>query len=67
MLAMLPAFLALLVAAGAPVGLVAFAFACFTNFSAGLTHYGTTPAPMFFSHDYVPSGHGGESASSSRS
>lgn len=53
-LAMYPPFLAVLVAKGAPIGLVAFAFACFTNLAAGLTHYGTTPSPMFFAQDYVP-------------
>jgi DASS family divalent anion:Na+ symporter len=53
-LAMYPPFLAVLVAQGAPIGLVAFAFACFSNLSAGLTNYGTTPSPMFFAHDYVP-------------
>ena len=42
-LAMYPAFLAVLAAKGAPLGLVAYAFACFTNLAAGLTHYGTTP------------------------
>jgi DASS family divalent anion:Na+ symporter len=52
-LAMYPAFLAVLVAKGAPVGLIVFAFACFTNLSAGLTNYGTTPSPMFFAHEYV--------------
>jgi divalent anion:Na+ symporter, DASS family len=53
MLAMYPPFLALLVVKGAPIGLVAFAFACFANLSAGLTNYGTTPSPMFFAHEYV--------------
>lgn len=52
-LAMFPAFVAVLVAKGAPIGLVCYALACFSNFAAGLTHYGTTPAPMFFAHDYV--------------
>jgi DASS family divalent anion:Na+ symporter len=52
-LAMYPAFLAVLAAKGAPLGLVCYAFACFSNFAAGLTHYGTTPAPMFFAHEYV--------------
>jgi divalent anion:Na+ symporter, DASS family len=52
-LAMYPAFLAVLLLKGAPVGLMVFAFACFANFSAGLTNYGTTPSPMFFAHDYV--------------
>ncbi len=52
-LAMYPPFLALLAASGAPIGLAAYSFACFTNLSAGLTNYGTTPSPMFFAHDYV--------------
>jgi len=52
LLAMYPPFLALLILKGAPIGLVVFAFACFTNFSAGLTNYGTTPSPMFFAHGY---------------
>ncbi len=53
-LAMYPAFLAVLFAKGAPPGLVVYAFACFTNLAAGLTNYGTTPSPMFFAHEYVP-------------
>jgi DASS family divalent anion:Na+ symporter len=52
-LAMYPPFLAVLAAKGAPLGLIVFAFACFTNLAAGLTNYGTTPSPMFFAHDYV--------------
>jgi DASS family divalent anion:Na+ symporter len=52
-LAMYPPFLAVLAAKEAPVGLVAMSFACFTNLAAGLTHYGTTPSPMFFAHDYA--------------
>lgn len=53
LLAMYPPFLAVLILKGAPVGLVAFAFACYVNFSSGLTNYGTTPSPMFFAQDYV--------------
>jgi DASS family divalent anion:Na+ symporter len=53
-LAMYPAFLAVLVAKGAPLGLSAFAFSIFVNLAAGLTHYGTTPSPMYFAQDYVP-------------
>ena len=34
-------------------GLTAFGFAIFTSLSAGLTNYGTTPAPMFFAQGYV--------------
>ena len=52
-LAMYAPFAAVLIARGAPVGLVLFAFACFSNFAAGLTNYGTTPSPMFFAHHYV--------------
>lgn len=53
LLAMYPAFLAILLAKGAPTGLMVFGFACFANLAAGLTHYGTTPSPMFFAHGYV--------------
>lgn len=53
MLAMYPPFLAVLMAKGAPVGLMVYAFACFANLAAGLTHYGTTPTPMYFAQDYV--------------
>jgi DASS family divalent anion:Na+ symporter len=52
-LSMFPAFLAVLLAKGAPPGLVVYAFACFANLSAGLTNYGTTPSPMYFAHEYV--------------
>ncbi len=52
-LAMFPAFLAVLLAKGAPPGLVVYAFASFSSLAAGLTNYGTTPSPMFFAHDYV--------------
>jgi DASS family divalent anion:Na+ symporter len=52
-LAMYAPFAAVLIAKGAPVGLVVFSFACFTNLAAGLTNYGTTPSPMFFAHRYV--------------
>ena len=55
-LAMFTPFLAVLIAAGAPKGLVFYAFATFSNFGAGLTHYGTTPAPMFFATGYTSLG-----------
>ncbi|MEK7404580.1 MAG: DASS family sodium-coupled anion symporter [Acidobacteriota bacterium] len=55
-LAMYSPFLAVLIARGAPLGLVVFAFACFTNLAAGLTNYGTTPSPMFFAHGYASLG-----------
>ena len=50
---MFPAFLAVLIHQGAPKGLMVMAFACLANLSAGLTNYGTTPAPMFFATEYV--------------
>jgi len=49
-------FLAILIAAGAPAPLVAFALAFYANLSASLTHYGTTPGPILFSAGY--SSHG---------
>jgi DASS family divalent anion:Na+ symporter len=56
LLAMYPAFVALLLVRHAPLGLVVFAFACFANLAAGLTHYGTTPSPMFFARNYASLG-----------
>jgi DASS family divalent anion:Na+ symporter len=53
LLAMYPPFLAVLIAKGAPKGLMVYAFACFVNFAAGLTNYGTTPGPMFFAQGNV--------------
>jgi DASS family divalent anion:Na+ symporter len=55
-LSMFTPFAVLLVAKGAPVGLTIFAFACFANFAAGLTNYGTTPSPMFYATGYVTFG-----------
>ncbi len=52
-LAMYPAFVAVLLAKGAPAGLVVLSFAFLSCLAAGLTHYGTTPAPMFFGQGYV--------------
>ena len=52
-LSMFPPFVAVLIASGAPMGLVIFSFACLANLSAGLTHYGTTPTPMFFGQGFV--------------
>lgn len=49
-------FLAVLVAAGAPAPLVAYALAFYTNLSASLTHYGTTHSPMIFATGYTPLG-----------
>jgi len=50
---MYPAFVPVLIAAGAPAPLVVCSFAFFANFAAGLTHYGTTHGPIIFSVGYV--------------
>ena len=46
-------FLAVMIAAGAPAPLSAFLLAYFSNLSACLTHYGTTPGPILFGAGYV--------------
>ncbi len=51
--AMLIPFLAVTIAVGAPAGLAVLLLAYFSNLSAGLTHYGTTPAPIYFGTGYV--------------
>ncbi len=55
-LSMYAPFLAVVVTAGAPAPLVAYALAFSTNLAASLTHYGTTPAPIVFAADYVSYG-----------
>jgi DASS family divalent anion:Na+ symporter len=54
--ALYPAFGAVMLARGVPPGLAAFSLACFGNLCAALTSYGTTPAPMFFAQGYLPFG-----------
>jgi DASS family divalent anion:Na+ symporter len=39
--------------AGAPVALAVLGLAYYSNLSAALTHYGTTPAPIYFGAKYV--------------
>lgn len=46
-------FLVVLTAAGTPPLLAAFVLAYASNLCAGLTHYGTTPAPIYFAAGYV--------------
>jgi DASS family divalent anion:Na+ symporter len=41
------------IAVGAPAGLTVLLLAYFSNLNAGLTHYGTTPAPIYFGTGYV--------------
>jgi DASS family divalent anion:Na+ symporter len=53
---MYPAFVGVLIQLGAPAELVVAVFAFFANFCAGLTHYGTTPAPIVFGAGYVSHG-----------
>lgn len=55
-LAMLVPFLAATTAVGAPVGLAVMLLAPFSNLNASLTHYGTTPAPIYFGVGYVKLG-----------
>ena len=52
-LAMYTPFLIVVIAAGAPSMLAVALLACFSNLSAGLTHYGTTPGPIYFGAGYV--------------
>ncbi|HBE81545.1 MAG TPA: DASS family sodium-coupled anion symporter [Pyrinomonadaceae bacterium] len=51
--AMFIPFLAVTIALGAPAGLTVLLLTYFANLSAGLTHYGTTPAPVYFGLGYV--------------
>jgi len=52
-LAMYLPFLIVITAAGSPAILAVVMMAYFSNLSAGLTHYGTTPGPIFFGAGYV--------------
>jgi DASS family divalent anion:Na+ symporter len=54
--AMYAAFLTIAIAAGAPPALAALVLAFFSNLFAGLSHYGTGPAPVFFGSGYVELG-----------
>lgn len=51
--AMYVPFLLVILAAGAPVYLAVLSLAYLSNLSASLTHYGTTPAPIWFGAGYV--------------
>jgi DASS family divalent anion:Na+ symporter len=51
--AMYTPFLVVMIAAGAPPALTVLSLAYFSNLSASLTHYGTTPAPIWFGAGYV--------------
>jgi DASS family divalent anion:Na+ symporter len=51
--AMYVPFLAVMLAAGAPAGIAVLSLAYGSNLMAGLTHYGTTPGPIYFGAGYV--------------
>jgi DASS family divalent anion:Na+ symporter len=51
--ALYPGFLAAALAAGAPPLVSALALAYFSNLDAGITHYGTGSAPVYFGAGYV--------------
>jgi DASS family divalent anion:Na+ symporter len=51
--AMFIPFLAVMLAAGVPAGLAALSLAYASNLMASLTHYGTTPGPIYFGAGYV--------------
>lgn len=51
--AMYTPFLVVTIAAGAPPMLAAVLLAYFSNLDAALTHFGTTPAPIYFGSRYV--------------
>ena len=55
-LAMFPPFAILLIGVGVPPLLTVYSLACLANLTAGLTHYGTTTAPIVFAENYVSVG-----------
>lgn len=54
--ALYPAFLSAALAAGVPPMAGALALAYFSNLNAGITHYGTGSAPVYFGGGYVGQG-----------
>lgn len=55
-LAMFPPFVVMLTGLGTPPLLAVYSLACIANLTAGLTHYGTTTAPIVFAERYVSFG-----------
>ncbi|MEK6302133.1 MAG: DASS family sodium-coupled anion symporter [Acidobacteriota bacterium] len=51
--AMYTPFLVVIIAAGAPAYVAVLLLAYCSNLMAGLTHYGTTPAPIYFGAGYL--------------
>ena len=54
--ALYPGFLAAALAAGVPPMIAALALAYFSNLNAGITHYGTGSAPVYYGAGYVRQG-----------
>jgi DASS family divalent anion:Na+ symporter len=54
--ALYPGFLTAAVATGAPALMAALPLAFFSNLNAGITHYGTGSAPVYFGSGYVSQG-----------
>jgi DASS family divalent anion:Na+ symporter len=52
-LALFPPFVVMLIAIGVPPQLAVYSLLCLANLPAGLTHYGTTTAPIVFGTGYV--------------
>jgi DASS family divalent anion:Na+ symporter len=46
-------FVLVTLAAGTPPAVAALSFAYLSNLDAALTHYGSTPAPIYFGAGYV--------------
>jgi DASS family divalent anion:Na+ symporter len=55
-ISMFPPFAVMLIGLGAPPLLTVYSLACLANLTAGLTHYGTTTAPIVFAENYVSVG-----------
>ncbi|MFL6374829.1 MAG: DASS family sodium-coupled anion symporter [Pyrinomonadaceae bacterium] len=55
-LAMYAPFLIVTITAGAPAGLAVLLLNYFSTLSASLTHYGTTPGPIYFGTGYAKQG-----------
>ena len=56
LMALYPAFLSAMLAAGVPPMVAALSLAYFSSLNAGITHYGTGSAPVFFAQGYVRQG-----------
>jgi DASS family divalent anion:Na+ symporter len=55
-LALFPPFVVMLIGLGVPPLLAVYSLACVVNLTAGLTHYGTTTAPIVYAEGYLGTG-----------